>query len=76
MTDQDNGNQLLSRGSYSLYRTQAGGLHLAYRDEDTDTDRHIPLPPALVRMAESAANGGGPLARLRAVFGGVPGIEE
>jgi hypothetical protein len=63
------GPQLLSRGVYSLFRTPEGGMHLAFRPEGEEADRHIPLPPALMRMAETAANGGGgPMAMMKALM--------
>ncbi len=61
--------ELLSRGAYSLYKTPDGGLHLAYRADGEEEDRHLPIPPAVMRMAEAAANGAGPFGRLKALAG-------
>lgn len=64
----------MSKGIYSIYKTEAGGLHIAYRPDGTDEDQHMPLPPAMVAMMIAASEGKGPLGRLRALataqFGG------
>lgn len=62
--------ELLSRGQYSLYKSPDGGMHLAYRAEGMTEDAHLVMPPALVRMAQAAAEGKGPFGRLRAMMPG------
>lgn len=60
----------LARGTaWSIWKTPSGGLLIAYRVDGEDTDRQLPIPAALVRMAEAAAAGAGPLSRLRALAG-------
>lgn len=61
--------ELLSRGAYSLYRAPDGGMHLAYRPDEAEEDLHLVVPAAMVRMAEAAAAGQGPFARMRALIG-------
>lgn len=63
----------MSKGVYSIYKTTEGGMHISYRPDGTETDCHLPVPPALVAMMMSAAEGRGPLARLRAVAGAMVG---
>lgn len=63
------GPELLSRGVYSLYRAPDGAMHLAYRPEGTEEDLHLVIPAAMVRMAEAAASGQGPMGRMRALMG-------
>lgn len=63
------GPKLISRGRYSLYQAPDGGLHLAYRPEDADEDAHLVVPPWVIRAAEAAAGGQGPLGRMRALIG-------
>jgi hypothetical protein len=62
--------ELLSKGAYSLYRAPDGGMRLIYRPEGADRDEHLAFPAAIVRMAEAAAGGAGPLKRMRALVGG------
>lgn len=56
----------VSAGSYALYHTPAGGIHLVYRPFGTDTDQHLDVPAFVVTMARKAAGGGdlGPLGAL------------
>jgi len=61
--------ELLSRGQYGLYRAPDGGMHLAYRPDGAEEDLHLVVPAAMVRMAEAAAAGQGPFARMRALIG-------
>lgn len=48
------------KGTFALYDTDKGGLHLVYRtDDNPGQDQHIPVPAFIVSMASRAANGGG-----------------
>lgn len=48
------------KGTFALYDTDKGGLHLVYRSDDNpDQDQHIPVPAFIVSMAQRAASGGG-----------------
>lgn len=58
------------RGKFAIFETPDGGLHIAYRLDGTDEDRHVALPAAMVKMANMAANGSGPMA---AMFGKLQG---
>jgi hypothetical protein len=60
----------LSKGVYSIYKTLAGGLHIAYRPEGAGEDSHLPVPPAMVAMMVAASDGKGPLGRMRALVTG------
>ncbi len=66
--------QRVARGHYSIYKAVDGGMHIAYRPEGAAEDAHLPIPAAMVAMMTAAAEGKGPLGRLRAVamrrFGG------
>jgi hypothetical protein len=62
--------KLVSRGVYSLYVTPQGGLHLAFRNEGEEEDRHMPIPAAVVTLATQAQNGKGPMAMLRHLIPG------
>lgn len=64
----------VSRGVYSIFKTDDGGMHLAYRPEGADEDAHFPLPAMMMQMLIAATEGKGPFGRLAAVaqarFGG------
>jgi len=55
-----------SAGSYALYHTPAGGIHLVYRPFGAEEDQHLDVPPFVIAMARKAAGGGdlGPLGAL------------
>lgn len=55
-----------SAGSYALYHTPAGGIHLVYRPFGATEDQHLDVPPFVISMARKAAGGGdlGPLGAL------------
>jgi hypothetical protein len=40
-----------------VYQTPAGGVHLVTRVRGEDDERHIELPPHLVKLAEMMADG-------------------
>jgi hypothetical protein len=63
----------LSKGVYSIYKTAAGGLHIAYRRDGDEHDSHLPVPPAMVAMMIAASEGKGPLGRIRALAGTLAG---
>jgi hypothetical protein len=66
--------QRVSKGIYSIYKTAEGGMHISYRPEGAEEDQHLPIPAPMVAMMTAAAEGKGPLGRLRAIasarFGG------
>lgn len=55
-----------SAGSYALYHTPQGGIHLVYRPFGSEEDQHLDVPPFVIAMARKAAGGGdlGPLGAL------------
>lgn len=61
----------MAKGVYSIYKTADDGLHIAYRPDGATEDMHLPIPPAMVGMMLAAAEGKGPLGRLRALAGGL-----
>lgn len=77
---------LLHSGTYAVYRTPAGGLHVTYRresalDEDTgqwvavdESDEHLPeMPPAIVAVLQKIAETGerpSPATLLKLLMGG------
>jgi hypothetical protein len=63
----------MSRGVYSIYKTEEGGMHIAYRPEGAEEDCHLPVPPPLMGMMIAASEGKGPFGRLRAAAAGMIG---
>lgn len=79
------GPQLIHAGTYALYRTPAGGLHVAFcRTSFTDpatgdivtvaladqTDEHLPeLPPVLLQMMAAEGGPPSPMAMVKALMG-------
>ena len=56
-----------SQGTYAVYRTPKGAIHLVYRPIGIEEDQHIEIPAMIVNMAERAAAGesvGGPFGKL------------
>lgn len=56
-----------SQGTYAVYRTPRGAIHLVYRPEGVDEDQHLEIPAMIVNMAEKAAAGenvGGPFGKM------------
>lgn len=51
------GDAPLSQGSYAVYATGDGGLHLVYRPAGAPEDQHMPIPAFVVGLAEKAAAG-------------------
>jgi hypothetical protein len=64
----------ISKGKYSIFKTDDGGMHIAYRPEDADEDAHLPIPAMMMTMLIAATEGKGPLGRMKAMalgrFGG------
>lgn len=54
----------LFKGQFTVYKTPEGGLHIAYRLDGQEEDGHMPIPPALIKIALAAGTGKGPLAML------------
>ena len=56
-----------SQGTYAVYRTPRGAIHLVYRPEGAEEGQHLEIPAMIVSMAEKAANGeniGGPFGKM------------
>lgn len=47
----------LSHGSYAIYGTPEGGLHLVYRTKGSEKDDHLEVPSFVLGMARKAAAG-------------------
>lgn len=47
----------LSMGTYALFQTPKGGLHLVYRPKGSPEDVHMEIPAFVVSMAQKMANG-------------------
>ena len=64
----------VSKGVYSIYKTDEGGMHISYRPEGSEEDAHMPVPAMMLQMMIAATEGKGPLGRMKAVamarFGG------
>jgi hypothetical protein len=55
----------LIHGTFTVYKTDEGGLHIAYLlDGDGQETGHVPIPAGILRMATMAAGGKGPLGLL------------
>lgn len=61
------------KGVYSLWKTDDGGMHLSFRPDGDEGDSHLPIPGGLLQMLMAAADGKGPLGRLRALATGLGG---
>ena len=61
---------LMTRGRFSIYKTEDGGLHIAYQLDGQAEDGHLPVPGGIVRMALAAMTGKGPMAMLLGKLGG------
>ena len=56
-----------SQGTYAVYRTPKGAIHLVYRPQGVEEDQHLEIPAMIVSMAEKAAAGenvGGPFGKM------------
>lgn len=56
-----------SEGTYAIYNTPKGGIHIVYRPLKTEEDQHLEIPAMIVKMAEKVASGetiGGPLGKI------------
>jgi hypothetical protein len=51
------------KGRFAIYETPDGGLHLAYRADGEEEDRHVPIPPLALKVM-SARVGKGNLLRF------------
>lgn len=62
--------ELLMEGSFALYATPSGGMHLAYRLKDDEEDKHMEIPPMLVSMAAQMQGGSlNPVTMFKSMFG-------
>lgn len=52
----------LLKGKFAIFETPGGGIHLALRADGEDEERHIDIPPMLVKMA---SKGRDPFALLK-----------
>lgn len=62
----------LSQGTYAIFPTPNGGLHLAFRPQGAAEDSHLEIPPFVLKMAQQMADGhGGP--DIMSLLGGLGG---
>jgi hypothetical protein len=54
----------LIRGTFTVYKTGEGGLHIAYLLDGQEETGHVPIPAGILRMATMASGGKGPLGML------------
>lgn len=40
------------KGRFAIYATPDGGLHLAYRADGDDEDRHVPIPALALKVMQ------------------------
>jgi hypothetical protein len=48
---------VLHEGRYRLYQKPDGGIHLVYKRDDKDTEDHMEIPGAMLRLAQMASEG-------------------
>lgn len=53
------GPELMSTGTYAIYKTISGGWHIAYQPNDVDHLCHFEIPAIAVQMFEQVQNGEG-----------------
>jgi len=53
------GPELMSAGSYAIYKTPSGAWHIAYQPNDTDKMGHFEIPAIAVQMLQQMQNGNG-----------------
>jgi len=63
----------VAKGVFSIWKAEDGGLHISYRPDGAEEDSHLPVPATLLQMVFAAAEGRGPLGRLRALAVGLGG---
>jgi hypothetical protein len=49
--------QVLHEGRYRLYEKPDGGLHLVYLVDGQETEQHMEIPGAMLRLARMASEG-------------------
>lgn len=59
----------LVKGQFSIYKTDEGGLHIAYRLDGQDADGHLPVPARALHLCFMAASGKGPFGMLAKMAG-------
>jgi hypothetical protein len=53
------GPELMSSGSYAIYRTPSGGWHISYIPSDTEKMGHFEIPAVAVQMFQQLQSGEG-----------------
>lgn len=46
-----------SQGTYAVYRTPKGAIHLVYRPQGAEEDQHMEVPPFAVELMDRAQAG-------------------
>jgi hypothetical protein len=60
MKTQTAGPELMSEGSYAIYRTPSGGWHVAYLPTDTEKTQHFEIPAIAVQLFQQMQAGNMP----------------
>jgi hypothetical protein len=60
------GPQPAMQGTFALYETPDGGLHLVYRVTGSDDEQHVEIPGFMVNLAKQM-EGQGPMAMIKAL---------
>lgn len=48
---------IVHEGRYRLYRKPDGGMHIAYKRDDRDTEDHMEMPVKMVTLAQAISDG-------------------
>jgi hypothetical protein len=56
-------------GTFAVFDTPSGGLHLAFRPDGAEEDTHVPIPAVAAELLRRAASGEtiGPAALLKSL---------
>lgn len=66
MAEQNGNPVVLARGRFALFQTPNGGLHLSILYDGDEQEKHMELPPAMLKMMRMAVPGmGDPIKILR-----------
>jgi hypothetical protein len=46
---------IVHEGRYRIYQKPDGGMHLVYKRDDKETEEHMEIPGAMLRLAKAAS---------------------
>jgi hypothetical protein len=55
--DRGNNPELMSQGTYAIYKTPEGGWHIAYLPSDTTDTQHFEIPAMAVQLFQAMQRG-------------------